>query len=236
MGSLLCVCAAFAAWPWTAILLWPAFSLGIVTSGYWFFGPVIFGKAEGRLPWSTRIILAPIIFGQYLSLLHYRRQADAWNEVTPHLWIGARLHQREAAQAARAGVTAALDLTTEFSEPAAFRALVYCNIAVLDLTELTAEHLRQAVEFISQQAKSGVVYVHCKVGYSRSAAAVGAYLIASGAVADATAALEILRRSRPGIIFRPEVFVALEKFCRAEKSQLAGVQRTPLAIQSRFPT
>jgi len=232
VGAILCLCAAFAAWPWTAILLWPALALGVVVSGYWFFGPVIFGKSEGRLPWSTRIVLAPVIFGQYLSLLHYRRQADAWNEVTPQLWIGARLNQREAVEARRLGVTAVLDLTTEFPEPPAFRELAYCNIPVLDLTELTVERLPQSVEFISQHAKSGIVYVHCKVGYSRSAAAIGAYLIASGAAADATAALEILKRTRSGIIFRPEVFVALEKFCRGDKSKLSSAQRASLAVSS----
>jgi protein-tyrosine phosphatase len=230
MSSLLCLCAAFAAWPRTAILLWPALSLGVVASGYWFLGPAIFGKSEGKLPWSTRIILAPVIFGQYLSLFHYRCQADAWNEVTPRLWLGARLHQRDAAQARHAGVTAVLDLTTEFSEHPTFRELAYCNIPVLDLTELTAGHLRQAVEFISQHAKSGIVYVHCKVGYSRSAAAVGAYLIASGAAADASGALEILRWARPGIIFRPEVFMALEKFCRADESKFSSVQATSVVV------
>jgi len=148
------------------------------------------------------------------------------------LWIGARLNQREAVEARRLGVTAVLDLTTEFPEPPAFRELAYCNIPVLDLTELTVEHLRQSVEFISQHAKSGIVYVHCKVGYSRSAAAIGAYLIASGAAADATAALEILKRTRSGIIFRPEVFVALEKFCRGDKSKLSSAQRASLAVSS----
>lgn len=236
-ASIFCFCAAFAAWPWTAILFWPALSLSIVATGYWYFGLAVFGKREGKLPWSTRVILAPVILGQYLSLFYYRRQTDAWNQVLPHLWIGAGLHEREAKKAKRAGVTAVLDLTTEFSAPPAFRSLAYYNLPVLDLTELTPEHLRAAVQFISQHIKSGVVYVHCKVGYSRSAAAVGAYLIAAGHATDATDALKILKRSRPNIIFRPEVLVALEKFCRAEKFKRAD-SLEPLATtrsQSPFP-
>jgi len=72
--------------------------------------------------------------------------------------------------------------------------------------------LRQAVEFISRRAERGVVYVHCKVGYSRSAAVVGAYLLASRRAGSVDQALAILRDSRPGIVIRPEALAALNAF------------------------
>ena len=58
----------------------------------------------------------------------------------------------------------------------------------------------------------GVVYVHCKVGYSRSAVVVGAYLLASGAAASAEEAIARLRAVRPSIVIRPEAVAALQGY------------------------
>lgn len=229
-GSVVCFVAAFAAWPWATILVWPAISLAIVAAGYWWIGAAVYGKVEGKLPLSTQLILAPVRFGQYLSLLYYRQRCDAWNEILPNVWLGGQLSHGDAAKARRAGVTAVLDLTTEFCEPEIFRELAYLNVPVLDLTELSADQLREAADFISEHAESGIVYVHCKVGYSRSAAALGAYLIASGRVAHTREALETMRRGRPGIIFRPEVSVALEKFCVSSELSPRGTEGQLLAV------
>lgn len=212
ISACVCLCVALAKWPWTAILLWPALSLAITAAAYWGVGPVIYGKANGRLPSSTRFVLAPCLLGQRVSLLYYRQQCDGWNRVTPRVWIGAQLDRREAAEATRQGVGAVLDLTAEFSEPAVFRELAYCNIPILDLTQMSTSQLRAAADFISQQAARGVVYIHCKVGYSRSAAAAGAYLLTSAQATSVDEALGMLKRVRHGIIFRPEVAIALEAF------------------------
>ena len=195
VGATLTVGIAIFGWPWTGILLWPALSLAITAAAYWGLGPAIFRKTGGRLPLSARLLLAPNLVGQYLSLHYYRRECEAWNQVTPRVWIGARLNEHEAREAVHQGVTAVLDLTAEFSEPRAFRRLAYCNIPVLDLTELDASQLRQATDFIRQHATSGIVYVHCKVGYSRTAAVVGAWLLASGQAASVEMALNLPARS-----------------------------------------
>ena len=211
-GAGACLAVAFIGWPWTGILLWPAASLAITATAYWGTGPAIYRKENGRLPLSTRVMLAPCLIGQWLSLLHYRRQGNLWDQVTPQVWIGAKLSEQEAQKARRQGVTAVLDLTCEFSENKNFLSLAYKNLPVLDLTELTAQQLREAADFISQHSARGVVYVHCKAGYSRSAAAVGAYLLASGQAKTMDECFKLMRRARPAIIFRPEVNDALEKF------------------------
>src|SRR5439155_26229897 len=110
------------------------------------------------------------------------------------------------------GVTAVLDLTAEFTEAAMFRGMRYRNVPMLDLTAPTQEQLQEAAAFIVAEAARGVVYVHCKIGYSRSAAAVAAYLIASGKAATAEKAVAHLRDVRPRIIIRPEAMAALERF------------------------
>ena len=201
-------------WPWGALLLWPATGLALAAAAYVVLGPRIFRKREGRLPWTTWWALAPVLSGQQLSRLYYRRQCDPWNEITPRVWIGGVLHNHEAENMIRCGVTAVLDLTGEFSEAPAFRSLIYLNIPVLDLTAPTVEQLREMAAFIEEQSARGVVYVHCKIGYSRSAAAAAAYLLESKQATSVSEALSILRARRPKIVVRPEIVAVLDEFAR----------------------
>ena len=178
-------------------------------------GPRIYRKENGRLPWSARLLLAPCLAGQRVSLWHYRRQCRPWDEAAPGVLIGRQLGDEEAADAARAGVTAVLDLTAEFSEAAPFRGVAYRNVAIMDLTAPTPAQLREAVDFIEANAASGQVYVHCKIGYSRSAAVVGAWLVESGRARSADEAMSMLRARRPSIVIRPEAEAALRAFTAA---------------------
>jgi protein-tyrosine phosphatase/membrane-associated phospholipid phosphatase len=199
-------------WPWGALLLWPATSLGLVAAAYFGLGPVIYRKSEGRLHWSALRVLAPCLLGQRLSLLYYQRQCRPWDEVTDQVWIGRRLNHREAAAAAQLGVTAVLDLTAEFSETKPFRSLKYRNIPILDLTAPSTGQLREMATFIDGESQKGVVYIHCKIGYSRTAAAAAAYLLQTGKAGSVPEAISLLRRIRPAIVIRPEVLSALSEF------------------------
>jgi protein phosphatase len=152
------------------------------------------------------------LLGQQLSRLYYRRECRAWDRLTPKVWIGSVLNRREAADAVRQGVTAVLDLTAEFSAPAPFRGVTYRNIPILDLTAPRPEELREGVTFIEEESRDGIVYVHCKIGYSRTAAAAAAYLLHSGMVSSVPEAIDILRKVRPTIIVRPEIIAALTDF------------------------
>jgi protein-tyrosine phosphatase/membrane-associated phospholipid phosphatase len=199
-------------WPWGAIFIWPAGACFVAAAAYFGLGPGIYRKINGRLTLSTRLLLAPLLLGQHLSLRYYQRQCRAWDEVTPQVWIGRKLSDHEAADAVRQGVTAVLDLTTEFSEALPFLSTRYLNVPILDLTAPTPEQLQQCVTFMSENAPRGVVYVHCKIGYSRSAAVVGAYLLSCGAVCSADEAMMRLRAVRPSVVIRPEAADALRRF------------------------
>lgn len=202
------------AWPWGVFFLWPAAGLGIVAAGYFGLGPGVFRKRDGRLPPSARFVLAPVLLGHYLSLRYYRRQCRAWDEVAPGLLIGRTLTTAEAKAAIAQGVTAVLDLTAEFAEVAPLRATRYQNFPVLDLTAPTQAQLHEAAAFIAAEAEQGTVYLHCKIGYSRSAAVAGAYLLASGQVVTVEDAVARLRAARPTIVIRPEALAALHAFAR----------------------
>jgi hypothetical protein len=211
-GTLSVVCFAIWLWPWGALLLWPGTSLAIVASAYFGLGPIIFRKTDGQVHWSARLVLAPCLLGQWISLRYYQRQCCPWDKVTSTVWIGRVLDHDEAEAAARLGVTAVLDLTAEFSETKPFRALVYRNIPILDLTAPSIEQLREMATFIDEESRKGIVYVHCKIGYSRTAGAAAAYLLQTGKAAGVSEAIEMLRQVRPSIVVRPEVVAALSEF------------------------
>jgi len=211
-----------ATWPLGALWLWPATGLALVAAAYWGIGPGVYRKHAGQIPLSARLVLAPILFAQYLSLLYYRRQCRPWDVVAPGVWIGRQLNEREARRAREQGVTAVLDLTAEFSETAEFRSAMYKSLPILDLTAPTIAQLQSAVAFISQNAGRGAVYVHCKVGYSRSATVVGAYLMAAGECDTADEAIAWLREVRPSIVIRPEAELALRAYDASLKSGESG--------------
>lgn len=212
IGALLLICLMLFSWPWSAILIWPIVSLGIAAIAYFGAGPGIFRKREGRLPWTAWWAQGPVLLGHEISRLYYRRQCRAWDELTPRIWVGSVLSRGEAAAAVHEGVTAVLDLTAEFSEAAPFRAVNYRNIPVLDLTAPTFEQLEEMAVFIGEESSKGIVYVHCKIGYSRTAAAAIAYLLRTGKATTVPEAIQFLRQVRPTIVIRPEVMTALREF------------------------
>ena len=199
-------------WPWGAFLIWPAVSFGLMAAAYFGLGPGIFRKSGGRLPWPTWWVLAPCLLGQHLSRLYYRRNCRPWDQLNPRIWIGSVLTRGEAAAALRLGVKAVLDLTAEFSVPAPFRNLGYRNIPILDLTAPTQHQLQEMATFIDEQSRNGVVYIHCKIGYSRTAAAAAAYLLSTKTVTSIAEAIDLLRKVRPTMVVRAEVVAALSEF------------------------
>jgi SAM-dependent methyltransferase len=74
-----------------------------------------------------------------------------------------------------------------------------------------------AGRYVLETIQRGTVYVHCKIGYSRTAAAVAAYLLASGNARTPNEAMALLRRARPSIVIRPEAREAIVEYaCERE--------------------
>jgi protein-tyrosine phosphatase/membrane-associated phospholipid phosphatase len=197
---------------WGVFLLWPVAALTHVAWGYFNGNPGVYRKLHGVVSRGTLWALGPVWLGQWLSWWYYRQQCRAVDRVTPQLLIGGCLRAQEAEVLVQQGVLAVLDLTAEFSEQPALRRLAYRNIPVLDLTAPTQEQLQEAAAFLTHHTQLGLVYVHCKVGYSRTAAVVGAYLLANGVVKTAEDAVARLRAVRPTLVIRPEALSALRLF------------------------
>ncbi len=208
-GSISLVGLALVFRPWGMILIWPAMSLSLVAAAYFRLGAGIYHKRRGTVPFITRLMLWPVLLGHRISLVYYASRSEPWNSVDDRFWIGRRLSSEEADLAIRRGVTAVLDLASELSEARPFLSVNYCELQVLDLTAPTQAHLDQAVAFIRAKAERGIVYVHCKAGYSRTAAVAGAYLLETGKATCVEEAAAMLRAARPQIVIRPEVVRAL---------------------------
>ena len=212
IGALACAALAILFWPWGMFFFWPALSLALVARAYLGAGPVVYRKADGVLPWTTWWTLGVVLAGHEISRLYYRRRGPPWDKLTPQVWIGGLLNHHESSATVGEGVTAVLDLTAEFSESAPFRAVTYKNIPVLDLTAPSNERLEEMVAFIDRESKSGIVYVHCKIGYSRTALVATAWLLRSRHATSVAEAIDLVRRARPAVVMRPEVLAALRRF------------------------
>ena len=94
-----------------------------------------------------------------------------------------------------------LDLTGDFDEAASLREGDYVNLQWLDWTEPSPAILRDAAAYIEmalQQEKT--VFVHCALGYARSARAVAHWLVVTGRARSLEEAIEQVRAVRPGIV------------------------------------
>jgi hypothetical protein len=112
LGALACTVLASLSWPWGALLVWPAMTLGLVASGYFGLGARVYGKRNGYLPWRWRWLVAPDQWGQEISRRYYRRKRSAaWNAITPRVWMGAWPDDTTSRELLAAGVSAVLDLT-----------------------------------------------------------------------------------------------------------------------------
>lgn len=227
-GAIILIIIGWVYQPMGIVLLWPASAMILLALANLRFGPGIFRKRQGRLPWLTWIALWPILCGQYISLWWYARQSHPWNVIDHHVWLGRLLTAQEATQAVAQGIVAVIDLTGEFSESKPLRDIAYLNLPVLDLTCPTAQQLDDAMAFIALHRPHGVVFIHCKIGYSRSAAVAGAWLLKQGDVSDVDALIRQLKAARPQIVIRPEIRRLFERMINQrpdrQHKQLQGDQ------------
>ncbi|MFK3649550.1 phosphatase PAP2/dual specificity phosphatase family protein [Lysobacter enzymogenes] len=211
-GAALCAWAAGALGGWALWLWWPAASLALVALNYALLGPLGFQKREdGRLSAAARWLFAPYLLGAWVNSRLWTRRAPQPVAVLDGVWLG-----RVPGRGERARFAAVVDVCAELSLPDAG-----ADDAVrpmLDLVAPTPAQLRDAAEAIAQRQQRGEVLVCCALGYSRSAAAVAAWLLRSGRAPTVEDAVAILRRARPAIVLREPHLRALRELTAAPAS------------------
>jgi predicted protein tyrosine phosphatase len=136
------------------------------------------------------------------------------SQITPQLHVGGQYRRRGWPKLAARGITAVVNLRTEFDDAAAGIAPErYLHLPTVDDTPPALEQLRQGADFIAEEiARGGAVYVHCGAGVGRAPTMAAAYLVSTGLTPDQAWAR--IRALRPFIRIKPEQATQIERFAQ----------------------
>ena len=178
------------------LMLWPAAAMAVVAGVYVSGRADLFGKSEsGELTPAALGVLAPYVAAAWLSSRwHTRREAPA-HEIAGGVWLG-RIPRRAEREAM--GFRSVVDLTAEL--PFDSTGIAYRSVPLLDMLRPTEGQLDAAVAAIQSFGSARPTLVNCALGYSRSAAAVAAWLVATGRARSSAEAVEFIRARRPSIV------------------------------------
>jgi hypothetical protein len=190
-GAVLCTIAAFALRGWGWMLLWPGFALSMAASAYW----------TGNPAWLVTLLILPYSAAAWINSRLWTRGEPSKNLLTDAVWIGRAPSPRD-----RNGIKSLITLAPEL--PIRGDA----HVAMLDLSPPTEAQLEAAVRAIVTLAHRRPTLVCCALGYSRSAIAAAAWLIAAGHATDADDAIEQVRRARPQVVIRAQYKLRLEQW------------------------
>ena len=172
------------------ILLWPAFSLSLVAAAYWTGNVETLGKRGGSPP-----------FWMWPYTLFAWTNSRLWNsktsEVANGVWVG---------RADTKGFRTVVDLTGELPLQADR------HVPMLDLAMPSCDQISAAVAAISSLSGQRPTLVCCALGYSRSAAAVAAWLVASGHSDSVEQAVAAVRKARPKVVLSPAMVERLTQW------------------------
>jgi hypothetical protein len=192
-GAAVCTIAAFALRGWGWMLLWPGFALSMVAAAYW----------TGNPAWLVTLLTLPYSAAAWINSRLWTRGEPASNLLTDAVWIGRAPSPRERNRM-NSIVTLAPELPIRGD----------AHIPMLDLLPPTEAQLEAAVRAIMTLAPRRPTLVCCALGYSRSAIAAAAWLIAAGHATDTDEAIEQVRRARPQVVIRPQFKLRLEQWSR----------------------
>jgi hypothetical protein len=164
-------------------------------------------NGRGRMGWAARWLFAPYRLGAAVNAWLWTRKLPASVEVVPAVRLG-RLPTK--AEWIAAGKPRLVSLCAELQAPAG--ATHARCVPILDLTVPLAVRLQRAAAVIEGQrrnAEGSPVWVCCALGFSRSAAAVIAWLGRYGSSGGLAQAENTVRLARPQIVLRREWMASL---------------------------
>lgn len=188
--------------------VWIGVSLSAVSAAYILQKPKIFRKKiDGSLPFYTRWIFIPFLFGCQLYNAWQRKtdKVPPIQQIDEHLFLACRLFPSDVEFLKESKVKAILDVTAEFDGldwTATSEDLDYLNIPVLDHQAPEDEDLVEAVNWLDNQInRNRGVVVHCALGRGRSVLVMAAYLLSKDKDLDVEQAIEKINgiRSTAGL-------------------------------------
>ncbi|MBH0236924.1 phosphatase PAP2/dual specificity phosphatase family protein [Methylobrevis albus] len=195
-------------------LFWPAVALGLVAANYAYFGPAGFQKrADGRMSLAARLLLAPYILAAFANSRLWTRRAPRPVAVSDGVYIGRFPARSDRSPVWQQPFVAIVDLAAELP---AVRGAPVVAVPALDLVMPPPRLLRDAAIAIERvrAAGRGPVLVCCALGFSRSAAAAATWLVRTGRVADAHAAVKLLAAAGARVVLCDDTLIAVEEAAR----------------------
>jgi protein-tyrosine phosphatase len=181
--------------PWRWVAAWIAIACFLAAGAYALNRPDLFGKRSGRLSAGRALPVLPYLVAFRIACWVMRtwRRTPCVSEVEPDLWVGGRVAPHQVPR----GAEVVVDLTCEFSAPAAIRRLPgYRSHPVLDGSYPRDEE--RFLALLDELAKSDAgVLVHCESGRGRAPTAAVLVLLWRGRARDAEEAIAMVRRGRP---------------------------------------
>ena len=141
------------------------------------------------------------------------------SQITPRLHVGGQYRRRGWRRLKRRGVTAVVNMRTEFDDEAVGIApRRYMYLPTIDDRPPSLEHLQAGVDFMREEiGRGGGVYVHCGAGVGRAPAMAAAYLVSTGLTPDEAWAK--IREVRPFVRPKPEQVAQIERFADRGRSR-----------------
>lgn len=169
---------------------------------------------NGQLSIAARALLAPYFAGAWINARLWTRSVATADEVYPGVHLGSivRCGQRLGASA----TLAIVDVCAELAYTA--RAPSYQTVPMLDLVAPTIDDLERAAHAIEIARAEGPVLVGCALGFSRSAAAIVAWLLRAGIATTLEEAVDRVRRARPAVVLAPHYIDALRAWQHAHSN------------------
>ena len=195
LGAVMLAAMAFVVRGGALWLAWPAVSLLMVASHYAALGAGGFQKdAHGQLSIASRWLHAPYLAAAWINSRWWTRHAPHPVHIADGVWLG----RVPAARDVGAFATI-IDCCAELPAP---RGVHVSAHPMLDLATPETDTLQRAADAIETARLSGDVLVCCALGYSRSAAAVAAWLLGTGRADSVEAAIRQAQLARPSIVLR----------------------------------
>jgi protein-tyrosine phosphatase len=190
------------------LLFWPAGALLIIAGVYWTGSPELFRDNEGVMEPARILLLAPYVAARWL---HTRLLGEPGaHEIVNGVWLG-RLPRRAERDALR--IASVVHLAAEL--PANRTGIISRGVPMLDLIAPTADQLEAAVRAIDYMNTARPTLVCCALGYSRSAAVMAAWLVASRSAASIDAAISMIQAHRPRVVLTAAHRERLYEWARA---------------------
>jgi protein-tyrosine phosphatase len=189
---------------------YPSLTCLLVSWAYLYNDHDFLAKDSRAYPWLTRVFYGPYLFITWCTWRYYKNSITPWTEIAPDILLGRRLDKKEIKELIDTGSLSILDLAPEIKEPVLPSEVRYLHIPIIDLTPPSLKQLINAVSYIERMLAHGRVFIHCKLGLSRSAVITAAFLIKRGK--NLHEALSLICRLRPEVLVTKEMITILDQY------------------------